>query len=151
MSKPLVIEDEPLTPEMARAFENARRNLLWFDAHVVELEVYKRYRGKYVASAGGELFVADTPEEVERQAHEKYPDDLPHVRYIQREKLSPSMHVIGDWLICDDGVIRPTVFGLVRAADGRMVEVTFLLLRDQETILTTIRCPNAPTFTKSSS
>jgi hypothetical protein len=37
------------------------------------------------------------------------------------------MHVIGDWLICEDGVIRPTVFGLVRAADGRMVEVTFLL------------------------
>jgi Family of unknown function (DUF5678) len=88
MSKPLVIEDEPLTPELARAFENARRNLLWFDTHVEELEVYKRYRGKYVASAGGELFVADTPEDVERQAHEKYPDDLPHVRYIQREKLS---------------------------------------------------------------
>ncbi|MEK6301328.1 MAG: hypothetical protein AABO41_11445 [Acidobacteriota bacterium] len=37
------------------------------------------------------------------------------------------MHVIGDWLICEDGVIRPTVFALVRAADGRMVEVTFLL------------------------
>lgn len=50
MSKPLIIEDEPLTPELARAFENARRNLLWFDAHVEELEVYKRYRGKYVAS-----------------------------------------------------------------------------------------------------
>jgi len=86
MSKQLVIEDEPLTPELARAFENARRNLLWFDAHVVELEVYKRYRGKYVASAGGELFVADTAKEVRRLALEKHPDDLAHVRYIQREK-----------------------------------------------------------------
>ena len=88
MSKPLVIEDEPLTPQLARAFENAARNRLWFNEHVQELEVYKRYRGKYVASAGGELFVADTPEEIRRLVHEKYPEELPHVRYIQREKLS---------------------------------------------------------------
>ena len=88
MSKPLVITDEPLTPELARAFENARRNLLWFNEHVEELEVYKRYRGKYVASAGQELFVADTAREVRRLALEKHPDDLAHVRYIQRENLS---------------------------------------------------------------
>jgi hypothetical protein len=88
MSKPLVIEDEPLTPEMARAFENARRNRLWFNEHVEELEVYKRYRGRYVAAAGGELFVADTAKEVRRLALENHPDDLAHVRYIQREKLS---------------------------------------------------------------
>lgn len=88
MSKPLIIEDEPLTPELARAFENARRNLLWFDAHVEELEVYKRFRGKYVASAGGELFVADTAKEVRRLALEMHPDELAHVRYIQREKLN---------------------------------------------------------------
>ncbi|MEK6287150.1 MAG: hypothetical protein AABO57_15525 [Acidobacteriota bacterium] len=78
MSKPLIIEDEPLTPELARAFENARRNLLWFDAHVEELEVYKRYRGRYVAAAGGELFVADTAKEVRRLALETHPDDLAH-------------------------------------------------------------------------
>ena len=88
MSKPLVIEDEPLTPELARAFENAARNRLWFNERVEELEVYKRYRGKYVASAGGELFVADTAKEVRRQALESHPDDLAHVRYIQRENLS---------------------------------------------------------------
>lgn len=88
MSKPLIIEDEPLTPELARAFENARRNVMWFNDHVEELEVYKRYRGKYVASAGGELFVADTAKEVRRLALENHPDDLAHVRYIQREKLS---------------------------------------------------------------
>lgn len=88
MSKPLIIEDEPMTPELARAFENARRNVMWFNDHVEELEVYKRYRGKYVASAGGELFVADTAKEVRRLALENHPDDLAHVRYIQREKLS---------------------------------------------------------------
>ena len=86
MSRPLIIQDEPLTPELARAFEKARRNVLWFNEHVEELEVYKLYRGKYVASAGGELFVADTAEQVERLAHEKHPDDTPHVRYIPREK-----------------------------------------------------------------
>ena len=90
MSEPLIIADEPMTPELARAFENARRNVMWFNDHVEELEVYKRYRGKYVASAGGELFVADTPEEIRRLVNEKYPDELPHVRYIQRETLSRS-------------------------------------------------------------
>jgi len=86
MSEPLIIADEPMTPELARAFENARRNVMWFNDHVEELEVYKRYRGKYVASAGGELFVADTPEEIRRLVNAKYPKELPHVRYIQREK-----------------------------------------------------------------
>jgi hypothetical protein len=88
MSKQLIIEEEPMTPELARAFESARRNVLWFNDHVEELEVYKRYRGRWVASSGGELFVADTPEEVRRLAREKHPEELEHVRYIQREKLS---------------------------------------------------------------
>ncbi len=88
MTKSVVIEELPMPPELGRLFEQARRNLLWFNEHVEELEVYKRYRGRYVAAAGGELFVADTPHEVERLALEKHPDDLPHIRYIQREKLS---------------------------------------------------------------
>jgi len=88
MSNQLIIEEEPMTPELARAFESARRNVLWFNDHVDELEVYKRYRGRWVASSGGELFVADTPEEVRRLAREKHPEELEHVRYIQREKLS---------------------------------------------------------------
>jgi hypothetical protein len=88
MSKPLIIEDEPLTPELAQAFESARRNRLWFNEHVEELAVYKRYRGCYVAAAGGELFVADTAKEVRRLALENHPDELAHVRYIQRERLS---------------------------------------------------------------
>jgi len=88
MSKSVIIEEQEMTPELARLFEQARRNLDWFDEHAAELEVYQRYRGRYVAAAGGELFVAETPEEVRRLAHEKHPDDLPHVRYIPREKRS---------------------------------------------------------------
>jgi hypothetical protein len=32
------------------------------------------------------LFVGDTPEEVEHLASAKHPDDVPHIRYIPREK-----------------------------------------------------------------
>jgi hypothetical protein len=37
------------------------------------------------------------------------------------------MRVNGAWLMCDDGVIRPSVLGLVGAGDGQTVEVPFLL------------------------
>jgi hypothetical protein len=87
MSKPLIIEEEDMSPEFARAWESATRNRMWFNDHVMELEVFKRFRGKYVASAAGELLVADTPEEIDRLLREKYPDEVAHVRYIQREKL----------------------------------------------------------------
>jgi hypothetical protein len=88
MSEPLIIEESPMPPELAVRFEKARRNLLWFNEHVRELEVYERYRGCYVAAASGELFVADTSQEIDRLVHEKYPDEVPHVRYIPRKKLS---------------------------------------------------------------
>jgi hypothetical protein len=37
------------------------------------------------------------------------------------------MLINGEWLECDDEVIRPSVKGMVRLADGQWVEVTFLL------------------------
>jgi hypothetical protein len=37
------------------------------------------------------------------------------------------MHVNGEWLVCEYGVIRPIVLGLIRAADGQMIQITFLL------------------------
>jgi hypothetical protein len=86
MKGQVIIEEHDMPPELGRLFEQARRNLLWFNENVERLEVYKRYRGKYVAAAGGELFAADTPEELRRLTNEKYPDDMPHVRYIPREK-----------------------------------------------------------------
>ena len=86
MKPQVIIEEQKMTPEMARVFEQGRRNLFWFSENAERLGVYKHHRGRYVAAAGGELFVADTPEEVERLAHEKFPDETPHVRYIPREK-----------------------------------------------------------------
>jgi hypothetical protein len=86
MNPQFIIEEGPPDPEVDRIFELAERNLLWFDQHAIELEVFKRYRGRYVATSEGELFVGDSPEEVERLALEKHPDDVPHIRYIPREK-----------------------------------------------------------------
>ena len=37
------------------------------------------------------------------------------------------MRINGRWLLCDDGVVRPGLQGLVRATDGEWAEVTFLL------------------------
>lgn len=88
MSQPLIIEEGPMPPELALRFEKARRNRQWFSEHLRELEVYQRYRGRYVAAANEELFVADTPEELRRLVEEKYPDEAPHVRYIPLKKLS---------------------------------------------------------------
>ncbi|PYT02916.1 MAG: hypothetical protein DMF60_19950 [Acidobacteria bacterium] len=88
MSEPLIIEEGPMPPDLALAFEKSRRNRQWFNEHVTELKVYERYRGRYVAAAKGELFVADTPEEIRRLVSEKYPEEVPHVRYIPRKKLS---------------------------------------------------------------
>ncbi len=83
----VVIEELPYDPEFDRLFEQAHRNLMWLDRHVKELKVFKLYRGRFVAAAGGELFVADSREEVGRLAREKHPDEMPHIRYIPRRKL----------------------------------------------------------------
>lgn len=88
MNQQVTIEEHEMPPDLARMFAQARRNLLWFSENADDLEVYSRYRGRYVAAAGGELFVADTPEEVERLAHDKYPGEISHVRYIPLEKRS---------------------------------------------------------------
>jgi hypothetical protein len=86
MSKPVIIEELPRDPEFERAFAKAERNREWFSQHAKELGVFQKYRGRYVAAAGGELFVADTAEKIGRLVRDKYPDEVPHVRYILREK-----------------------------------------------------------------
>ncbi len=86
MSKPVIIEELPYDPELESAFAKAERNGTWFSEHAKELGVFEKYRGRYVAGAGGELFVADTPEELRCLVSDKYPDEVPHVRYILREK-----------------------------------------------------------------
>ena len=86
MSNPVIIKELPYDPEFERVFLQAERNMVWLSEHAEELGIFKLHRGRYVAAAGGELFVADTAQEVERLARAKHPDEVPHVRYIPREK-----------------------------------------------------------------
>jgi hypothetical protein len=80
------IEEVPTTPEMIQAFEQGERNANWFNEHAQELEVFTRYRGKDVAVAGCELFVADSAPEAVRLARAKYPGECVYLRYIPKEK-----------------------------------------------------------------
>lgn len=86
MSQGVIIEELPHDPELERLFAQGERNLVWFGEHAEELEVFKLYRGRFVAASGGEMFVGDSRAEVERLAREKHPDEMPHIRYIPREK-----------------------------------------------------------------
>ena len=86
MTQQLIIEELPEDPQLTRILERARRNMLWFNEHAMELEVFTRNRGRFIGVSRGELFVGDSREEVARLAREKHPDDFPHIQYIPREK-----------------------------------------------------------------
>lgn len=88
VSEPMTIEEFPLEPELKEVFERARRNLLWLDEKSVELDLFNRYRGHYLAASEGELFVGTSASEVEKLAKEKHPSDTPHIRYIPQEKVN---------------------------------------------------------------
>ena len=48
--------------------------------------MFEKYRGRYVAAAGGELFVADTPQDLARLVYHKYPDEVLCIHHIPLEK-----------------------------------------------------------------
>ncbi len=87
MTEQVVIKELPADPELARLFERAHRNLRWFNDHAVEWEVFRRYRGRWIAVSEGELFVGESAEEATRLALARHPDDLPHVQWIPKEKV----------------------------------------------------------------
>ena len=74
------------------SFENGDNPTLWDPATGRNTALPKVGANIFCAGfsflPGGELFVADTPEEVERLARAKHPDEMPHVRYIFREMRS---------------------------------------------------------------
>jgi hypothetical protein len=53
--------------------EQARRNREWLQEHWADLR--PQARGKFIAVAGQEAFIADTPEEVWRLARAAHPED----------------------------------------------------------------------------
>jgi hypothetical protein len=85
---PIIVEEITNPEELARTreqWERSDRNAAWFQAHAAE--IYRRYRGKCICIAGGELFVADTPQEVLALSKAAHPEDDGYlVHYIPREK-----------------------------------------------------------------
>jgi hypothetical protein len=77
MESPGFVVEEVTDPaEVARCrarSERARRNSAWLQAHWAEL--LPQARGKFVAVAGEEAFVADTHEEAWAQARAAHPDE----------------------------------------------------------------------------
>lgn len=61
----------------------------WFADRSQELSV--KYKGKVIAVAHQELFVADTREEANRLAKEKYPEAQPVIMEIPRKKIMWSL------------------------------------------------------------
>jgi hypothetical protein len=86
----IVMEEVTDPEELAKARaqdERFDRNSAWLQAHIPE--VYSHYRGKCICVAGGELFVADTPEQVIAMAAAAHPeDDGRLIRCIPKEKMA---------------------------------------------------------------
>jgi hypothetical protein len=86
----IVMEEVTDLQELAKARaqdERFERNSEWLQSHIPE--VYSSYRGKCICVAGGELFVADTPEQVIAMAAAAHPeDDGRPIRYIPKEKMA---------------------------------------------------------------
>ena len=118
MNHQFVIEELPANPALTRVFERARRNMLWLNDHIMELEIFKLYRGRFIAVSEGELFVGDSPEEVEQLALAKHPEDVPTFVISRARRPTASMRVNGEWLLCDDGINRPTIPASIQISDG---------------------------------
>jgi hypothetical protein len=86
LSIEFVNEVDPAGAEQRRAqMERARRNSEWLGAHMVEL--LPEARGKFVAVAGEEGFIADTAEEAWAWARRAHPeDDGATVQYFRTDK-----------------------------------------------------------------
>jgi len=80
------VTDPAMLAEINAQEQRFRRNSDWLQAHVPS--VYAQHRGKCICVAGGELFVAETAEEVLALARAAHPDDDGLLlRYIPRERM----------------------------------------------------------------
>lgn len=76
LGDPLILEEvnDPVEAERCRAqLERFRRNSKWLETHWPEL--LPQARGKHIAVAGQEAFIADSPEEAWAWAKAKHPED----------------------------------------------------------------------------
>lgn len=89
MSQPRITIEEVGGPSDIARFraqdERARRNGDWLQSHWAEL--LPRARGKFLAVAGEEAFLADSPEEAWAMAAAAHPEDAgAFVQYVRPER-----------------------------------------------------------------
>lgn len=76
IDSPLIMEevnDPALIARVRAQSERAKRNSDWLQSHWSDL--LPRARGKHLAVAGQEAFIADTPEQARQLARAAHPDD----------------------------------------------------------------------------
>ena len=86
MIEKLTISEAPADPESVKQMARYRRNREWLGA--CSASFFEPFRGRYVAAAGGEIFVSDDAWEAQRLARAKYPEDEPFITYIPQERLA---------------------------------------------------------------
>jgi len=84
MSQQVIIEEHEMTPAMARCL-NKDGAIFSGSARMPSGSASSGSSRRYVAAAGGELFVADTPEEVERLAARSIPTKCSRALYLSRK------------------------------------------------------------------
>jgi hypothetical protein len=89
MTEPHFVIEEVTDPSrIARAQarrERARRNSDWLQAHWPEIAPLAR--GRFLAVAGQEAFIADTPDEAWEMAMAAHPnDDVAQLQYVRPER-----------------------------------------------------------------
>ncbi len=94
MDRPRVIVEEVTDPEETARLraqdERARRNSDWLQAHWPEL--LPRARGRHLAVAGQEAFIADTTEEAWRMARAAHPADTGALLQYVRPEQGPRIY-----------------------------------------------------------
>lgn len=93
MEPQLTIEEVTNPVEVARfraIHEQAERNSAWLEAHWED--VLPQARGKFLAVAGQEVFIANTPEEAWTWAETTHPEDKGAIVQYVREGKGPRFY-----------------------------------------------------------
>jgi len=108
---PIIIEEvnDPAVIARCKAQdERTRRNSEWLQGHWADL--LPQACGKFIAVAGQEAFISDTPGRPGGEPALPTPTmTAPSVSTSSRREGRGSMLIPGEWRLCEDGVTRPAV------------------------------------------
>ena len=120
------IDDDARSGPARDQIERGWRNLNWLTANWATL--LPQARGRFVAVAGQESFLADSAAAAWAWARALIQTMMePLCNTSDKIKDQGFMCIAGKWLKCDDGVTRPVMLIRVQAQDGSAVDETFLI------------------------